>query len=283
MRKPNDSILTASQLVKVRAEAERALREGGALGVLPTPVEGIMAAANVQEVKENVLNESFVAKMRTAAGSALKSALSKVLGILQATTGLVFLDQTLMKVKKTFIRFHESAHGFLPWQRKMYAVVEDCKLTLESNVADLFDREANFFASEVLFQLDTFIEDAESREFSIWTPVRMSKEYGASIYASVRQYVSKNSRTCAVLVLNLPELIEGHGFQATLRRPIQSESFSEIFGNQQWNDVFTPDDPIGAMIPVGRKYSGKRALSIQSRCTRRRSSTAPVRCSASST
>jgi hypothetical protein len=263
MRKPDDATLSAGQRAKVRAEAERALREAGALGIFPTPVERIMAVANVKEVQDQVLDEGFLAKLRADPGGLVKSALSKVLGIFHAKEGLVFLDHTLMKVKKTFVRLHEAAHGFLPWQRSMYALVEDCEHALESDVACLFDREASVFASEVLFQIDTFADDARSREFSIWTPVRMSKDYGASIYAAVRQYVSKHDKLCAVLVLNMPVLVEGDGFVSILRRPIVSNSFLATFGNSLWADRYTPGDRIGAMIPIsGRKYSGKRNLPL---------------------
>lgn len=263
MRKPDDCSLTVGQRTKVRAEAERALREAGALGVFPTPVDRILAVAKVVEVHEDVLNPSFLAKIRAEAGGAIKSALSKVLGLFHAKDGLVFIDRTINKVRQTFIRLHEAGHGFLPWQRDMYALVEDCEHALDSDTAALFDREAGVFASEVLFQLDTFIDDARSREFSIWTPVRMSKDYGASIYAAVRQYVAKHDRVCAVLVLNMPELVEGDGFRATLRRPIESVAFRRQFGTKMWRDIYTPDDEIGALVPVGgRKYSGKQTLSL---------------------
>lgn len=269
MRKPDDCSLTRVQHARVRAEAERALRESGALGIFPTPIADIMAVAKVMEVEEDVLNEGFVTKLRAkaaSAGLALRSALSKVLGLFHASEGLIFIDQSLLEVKKRFVRLHESAHGFLPWQRGMYAVVEDCEKTLDPDVADVFDREANVFASEVMFQLNAFIDEAESREFSIYTPIRMSKAYGASIYSTVRQYVSKNSRACVVLVLNPPDLIEGDGFRATLRRAIASDSFSRIFGALPWPSTFTPDDEVGALVPLGkRRASGKRSLGLTDR------------------
>ena len=264
MQRPDDCSLTPSQLARVRAEAERALREAGALGVFPTPVEAIMTVAKVEEVKEDVLNPSFIAKLRSGvekAGGALKRAVSKVMGLFHASAGLVFLDQTLMAVKKRFVRLHESGHGFMPWQRPMYALVEDCEHALDAEAAELFDREANVFAAEVLFQLDGFRDMAEGYAFSIWTPVKLAKKFDASIYACVRQYVSKNHRACAVVVLNMPEFIPGDGFRATLRRPIQSESFTTLFGAHDWKRVYTPDDDIGALIPVnGNKSSGKRPL-----------------------
>lgn len=86
MRKPDDATLSVGQRAKVRAEAERALREAGAFGIFPTPVDRIMSVAKVEEVQDHVLDEGFLAKLRADAGGAIKSALSKVLGIFHANT-----------------------------------------------------------------------------------------------------------------------------------------------------------------------------------------------------
>lgn len=264
--KPDDCSLSPEQYARVRKEAERALNEAGAIGRYPTCIPDIMSIANVEEVPGDVLNESFLTKMRLQAGTALKKALSKVLGLFDSKAGLIFIDRSMHLVKQTFVRLHETAHGFLKWQRPMYAVVEDCEQSLEPGVADLFDREANVFASEVLFQLDGFTNEAEEKKFSILTPVNLSKKYGASIYSAVRRYVSQNWRACAVLVLNPPEIIEGDGFRASVRRFVASAKFIEIFGNSVWPEYFTPDDHIGAFVPVGnRRMSGKRELTLKDR------------------
>jgi hypothetical protein len=270
MRRPDDCSLTPGQLAIIRKEAERALREAGALGVFTTPVEEIMSVANVEEVKEDLLSPGLLAKIHAGAekaGGLLKRAVSKVMGLFHASAGLVYLDQGLIEVKKRFVRLHESAHGFLPWQRALYAVVEDCDKSLDPDAAELFDREANVFASEVLFQLDAFRDMAESRTFEVWTPVRLAKQFNASIYASIRQYVSKNHRACAVMVLDMPALIEGDGFRANLRRVVQSPAFTETFGNDIWNaSYYTPADEIGRLIPLGkRKSSGKRNMVLVDR------------------
>lgn len=259
--RPDDCTLTQGEFAKVRAEAERALREAGALGVFPTPIDHILDVAKVEEVKEDVLNPSFVEKMRAKAGGYLKSAVSKVIGLFDAVAGLIFLDQSLYLPKRRFVTFHEAAHGFLPWQRGMYKIVEDCEMALDPETAELFDRQANVFAAEVLFQLDTFATMAADEKFSIWTPIGLAKKFEASLYASIRQYVSKNHHRCAVLVLNKPELIEGAGFRSTLRRAVQSPTFTEVFGQHAWRTVFTPDDEFGALVPLGsRRASGKRGM-----------------------
>jgi hypothetical protein len=176
---------------------------------------------------------------------------------------LIFVDRTLMAVRQRFVRLHESAHGFLPWQRPMYALVEDSKHALDPDTADLFDREANTFASEVLFQLDTFRDLAEEQPFDILTPVGLAKKFNASIYAAIRQYVSKNHRICAVVVLNMPVLDTDVGFRATLRRVVMSDTFKAVFGGRRWAEVYTPDDDIGRLVPVhGRRISGRRQLGL---------------------
>ena len=264
MEKPDDSTLTREQYALVRSEAERALQQSGALGVFPTPIEQVMASADVEEVHEDVLNESFIAKMRKQGGDSLKKALSKVIGLFDAKARLIFIDRSIAIVKQKFVRLHEIGHAFLTWQRDLYGIVEDCEKTIEPELADQFDREANVFASEVLFQLDHFQQEAAQYDFSILTPVRLSRSYGSSIYSAVRQYVTKHHRSCAVLVLNPPQACDGFGFTATLRRRCFSRTFLETFGNLSLPPFFTPDDQIGRLVPInGRKMTGQRQIDLK--------------------
>lgn len=263
MMKPDDSSLTPPQLAKIREEARRVLEEAGAVGTFPTPVPQIMQVARVEEVTEDVLSPTFVASLRRKAGNTLKRALTKVVGLFDATARLIYIDRTLHVVKQTFVRLHETAHGFLSWQRDLYAVVEDCEQTLSPETAELFDREANVFASEVLFQLDGFANEVADQPFGIKVPLRFAKKYGASLYSSIRQYVSKSPERCCVLVLNPPELMDEEGFRCELRRVVASESFLESMGVIPWPDVITPSDPLGALVPVGgRRMSRPRSIRI---------------------
>ena len=265
-RLPDDSYLTPAQLAKVRAEAGRALEEAGVMGILPTPVDQVLAVAQVEEVTEDVLNEPFLAGLRRKAGKSLKQAVTKVMGVFDAVASLVFIDQLLVPVKKRFVRLHEAAHAFLPWQRPMYRVVEDCDKSIDPEAAALFDREANFFASEVLFQNDTFHNLAADKPFEIWAPIRLAKKFNASLYSSIRQYVSKSHYTCVVLVLNPPEFKATVGFKATLRRVVSSSTFARMFDDHRWPQFYTPDDQIGRLVPIGkRKSSGKQEMVLTDR------------------
>jgi hypothetical protein len=267
VRKADDSSLSRAQRDNIRTEATRALEAAGALGHFPTNVSAVMAEANATEVHDDVLSEpgflEFMRRQGRKAGGVLKSALDKVLGLFDARAGEIFIDRSLHRVKQTFIRLHETAHAYLPWQRKMYTLVEDSALSIDPDVADLFDREANVFASDVLFQLDTFSKEANDQDFGIFVPVNLGKKYGASAYASIRRYVAKHHKTCVVVVLDPPQFDADSGFRAALRRPIPSPTFQARFSRIAWADHFTPDDDIGAMVPLGkRRASGKRTIEL---------------------
>ena len=141
----------------------------------------------------------------------------------------------------------------LPWQKDIYAVTEDCEKTLAPGIADEFEKEASVFATEVAFQLDTFTEEAADHKVGILVPVNLKKRYGSSIYSAVRRYVSTHHKACLVLVLEPPLIHEDLGFTCDLRRVVASKSFDEQFGELSWPEYFSPDDEIGAAVPVGGK------------------------------
>jgi hypothetical protein len=266
MSKADDTVRNASQLAQIRAQAQRALQAANACGRYPTPVADVMEAAELVVVDDDVLSESFLARMRKKAfkvGDALKSALSKVRGLFDVKARLVYIDRTVKAVKQTFLKLHETAHGILTWQRDVYGLVEDCDKTLSPEVSEEFDREANAFASEVLFQLDDFTKQAADEPFGIGVPMKLSKKYGASVYASIRRYVSTHHRACAVIVTEPPVPMDGEGFTAALRRVEPSPEFERLFGGVSWPEQFTPSDDIGAVIPFGRRMSRPRSMSLK--------------------
>lgn len=254
MIRPDDSSLTAEQYMNVRKEAERRLRDADAFGRFPTPVDDVMAAAQVLLAPHDILDDGFLKKMRVKAERVLKSAIEKVWGLFDATARMIFVDRSVIPVKQTFLKLHETGHASLPHQNKIFSLFEDCKKSLDPETSELFDREANVFASEVLFQLGKFEEEAADMSFGLKTPMQLSKRYGASVYASVRRYVRHNEKTCAVLVLNQPELLEGEGFVINLRRFIASQSFERHFGDY-FPERFSSHDNIGSLVPIGRRMS----------------------------
>jgi hypothetical protein len=262
--KDDDSSLDDSRRERVRKEALKMLIKTGAIGRFPTPVEDVLSAAKLEVVPEDLANLPFMDRMRNKAVGSLKRALSKLLGVIDIKGGLVFIDHTVKAAKQTFLKLHEVAHSFLIWQRDAYSVIEDCESTLESKTADLFDREANLFATEVLFQLDSFIQETADSPFGIKVPLGLTGKYGASAYAAIRQYVSKNHRACAVVVLNPPESNPAFGFQVTTRRVVVSAPWAEMVGSFSLPESLSPSHPLWALIPMGgKRMSRPRQIAIQ--------------------
>lgn len=129
-------------------------------------------------------------------------------------------------------------------------MVESDKKSILPDVADLFDREAQVFASIVLFQNGGFSRDAEKLEFGLQTAVDLSDKYGASIYSSIWEFAAKNSRACVVLVTTPPEMCPGDGFRARLIHKIPSPNFIAEFGEPMFPRHITPDHDIGQLLPI---------------------------------
>ncbi|MFS0739002.1 hypothetical protein ABC365_00085 [Brevundimonas sp. 3P9-tot-E] len=253
MMLPDDCTLGADQAQEVRAAARRALEEAGAIGVFPTPVDQILDAARV-EIVPLAIDEGYLARLRQkaeAAGKALLSAISKVWGVFDPHARVAFIDPETPKDKLPFLKLHEGGHAVLPWQ-KAFGLFEDCRKTLDPEVKSGFEREANVFASEVLFQIDAFGEEAKDMAFGIKTPLALAKRYGASVYATVRRYVTSSDRICAVLVFNPGELKEGFGLVSELRRAVSSPTFQSRFPTHVWPTQVSSGDDLGKAIPFGR-------------------------------
>jgi hypothetical protein len=264
--KKDDSSLTREQRARVRNEADGLLDRADARGVFPTPVDYILQVAKVSVVSDQDITDGYIAQL-TRAGSkavaAFKSAISKVWGLFESGARLIHIDRVVYRVKQTFLKLHETGHGYLSWQRDIYAVTADCEKSLADDIKDLFEREANAFASDILFQGEGFTKEAANYDFGFDAPLKLSKKYGASLYATIRRYVSESPHAYAVLVLDPPVLTERVGFRCALRRPITSPLFDATVGRIPWAGSFSPDDAIGRMVPMWpRRMTGIRSFDI---------------------
>jgi len=262
--RPDDSILDAHQLLTVQRHADLLLRRASALGRFPTPINDLMAAAKLTVVDDKVLNESFLRQLVKRARSGfetVKSALSKVLGLFDAEERLVVLDLAVPAPRMPFIKLHEAGHGTLPHQSRVYRFIHDCEKTLDPDITDLFEREANVFASEVLFQGDIFSAEAHDQKFGIKVPMALAKKFGASNYATFRRYVMTNPHACCVVVLEQAVQDGEGGFHALVRRIVASESFHAIYDSESLFAVITPSHPLSPAVPaVGKRMTFQKEI-----------------------
>ncbi|RFB76606.1 ImmA/IrrE family metallo-endopeptidase [Methylovirgula sp. 4M-Z18] len=268
MAKADDSSLDPEQLHAVHSAARRALDRASGWGILPTPIPIILEAAKLKVAPASAFDprrimDYLIGKTERVA-RAIKSAISKTFGILDADESLIHIDHTVHESKQNFLKLHEAGHHELPTHRKLFRFFQDCEKTLAPDISDLFEREANNFARFVLFQGDGFRTMAADHPFGIKTPMKLAKEFGASIYASCREYARTNHRPCAVYVLDPIVFCEGVGARADVRRIETSPLFRQQFG-QPTEQAITLDDSLGRALPVGKRMTRPTTVSITDR------------------
>ena len=272
MTKPDDSTLTVEDLRIIEKRARDILNRASAWNRFPTPIEDILAAARLKVAGHSIFDPdriiAFLQEKTKSAGRAIKnvgnkikSALSKVLGLYDAVEYEIHIDNTVHPSKQTFLTLHETGHHEIPAHRKIFRLFKDCEKTLAPETADQFDREANNFARFVLFQGNTFAQLAADCPFGITTPIRLSKKFGASIYASAREYARTNHRACVVFIMEPIEFVHGTGAKADVRRIEPSPAFMEQFGAPT-ETAITLDHALGPVLPIYSKMTKPRSLSI---------------------
>lgn len=270
MIKSDDSSLTPEEYAAVRKAAVSLLDRGGAWNVHPTPVPHLMAAAQLKTAPVSAFDPRAIERYARQAGEAasrfLKSAIEKVLGIFDVQADVVHIDESVNKEKQAFLSLHEAGHKEIPHQRGMFKWIQDCTATLSPDVADLFDREANNFATIVLFQDDGFGKMAADSAFGIKVPLSLQRKFGSSVYATMRQYVRTHEKACAVIVLDPPQASDGNGFTANVRRIVHSPEFIRRFGSLHLPEAITTDSALARFIPTGsRRMSRPYALALADR------------------
>ena len=268
MVKPDDRNLTPDQLRAVEKRASGLLNRASGWNRYPTPVKDILEAAQVSVASVGVFDSTtimeYISRKAGHTADKLKSAISKVFGIYDAEQELIHIDSTVSKSKQNFLKLHEVGHQQIPWHKKLFRIFQDCEKTLSPETADLFEREANNFARFVLFQGTNYGQIAADHALEIKTPMKLAKMFGASIYASCREFARTNHRPCLVYVLEPIKYCERSGTKADVRRIEASPSFKRQFG-MPGDTVISLDHPIGSVLPVGRRMSRPMSIRIKDR------------------
>lgn len=229
---------------------------------LPTPVDDLVACLGLVVSRDVTLDESqadffavqeeYTKALSSTSYSALKSSLRKALGLIDLHDSIIYLDQTVSPQKQTFLKLHEVGHKVLPWQRDTYLFLDDEK-TLSPDVQRLFEREANRFAAEVLFQADRFTHNSRDLPLEIETPLYLAKHYGASAHATIRRYVEVSHRCCSVLIMRRTQLGSNGEPEFRVAYVVRSPKFARQFEGLGWPARLNDKSPLIRALQSGRQ------------------------------
>ena len=201
----------------------------------------------------------FGRRQHAKAFFAVKAAISKVLGLYDANEQIIHIDESVGPSKQKFLKLHETGHHELPAHRKIFTFFQDCEKSLAPEIADQFEREANNFARFALFQGTTFQLMAADSPMGIKSPMNLAKKFGASNYASAREFARTNHRPCVVYILEPIKTPPGKPAYAEVRRVETSPSFAAQFGSPV-DVLIDSDHALYPLLPIGKKMTAPTSL-----------------------
>ncbi|TCD12966.1 ImmA/IrrE family metallo-endopeptidase [Pedobacter frigidisoli] len=229
-----------------------ALYKSNSLGVFPTPVDKILKYAELR-VDSSVDLSKAPSNFFLKKGLALKSGWAKIRGVLDRTEKVIYLDLNQHASKQKFVKLHEVGHELCGWQSNMLKYLDDDE-TLDPDINDMFESEANYFASSALFQVQIFNEKVGEYPLELATCLQLQKLFGGSFHATIRRYVEHSKKRCALLVLNKESKSPFSTVNLSLRNYFQSPSFTKELGQIEWETTFDYD------VPFVQNYLSNRRM-----------------------
>lgn len=213
----------------VRREAERLLRDGDVARRLPTPVEDLVAATGLVRGSDEIFAEHVLARAPRELRDAVRRLSGKVRAMLDRHEREIYVSPDITLIgRRNFQTLHEVGHERLPWQQRLAYADDDARLSWSTHIR--FEREANEFASEVLFQSGFFTEVAGQYAIGMASVVELGEMFGASYHATFRRYASTHAAAvCGVVIECSP----------CSKTPL-SYRRHEAFASETWKDRF-PD------------------------------------------
>ncbi|HEY3713172.1 MAG TPA: ImmA/IrrE family metallo-endopeptidase [Jatrophihabitantaceae bacterium] len=213
----------------VRKYATATLNLAGARYTVPTPMEEIRQA--LQLVRADEL-DAMVANLKSRwlpdKWRAGKRRIARVRGFLAVRERIVYIDPHLRPTQARFVLGHEIGHDALPWQHAAYQV--DDAGTLAPDVQEKFEREANSFAADLLFNIDELRLLSMSAPLSLTAPLELHTRFDASLIATTRRFVEDHHGTCALVLLGQHEVRSLGRPAARLMFGVQSAKFADRYG-----------------------------------------------------
>jgi Zn-dependent peptidase ImmA (M78 family) len=170
---------------------ETILVEAGTAGVLPTNEGKLLQFLGLQQLSFDFVNEVPWVPGETRMPGELRAALH--------LDEKVVATQAGQGEKRTrFSIFHEIAHCVLPEHHERIFIDNDQTLGYWTKAR--FEREANQFAADLLFQGNLFSEHALSQPTSLNTVLGLVPRFGASYESGLRRYTEMHVEPCALIV-----------------------------------------------------------------------------------
>lgn len=179
--------------------AESLVSRGGAAGVLPTPIDDLIAVSNLAvPVDPTPFIQGFLSRLHGAAQDTFISAMQKLRGIADLRERAIYIPSEVKPARVKWVKTHELGHQVIPWHHVNTGYRDD-DLSLSQDAQEKFDQEANYFAGEVIFQGKRFRKMARDFTPSFAAVFKLADEHGASRHATLWRFVEDHDEPIAAV------------------------------------------------------------------------------------
>ena len=194
-----DLIRRPESAEEVSKWAGKALRIADAIGQLPTPIDDLLEAAKVGNLKiDEEVKQSFAARLEGIVRQEFYSMWQKIRGIADLRERVTYIDDNTTPQRIRFAKGHELGHELLPWHTLDPGCFDD-DLSLKCAAEEIFDAEANFFSAEVIFQGSNFTRIVRDYALGFDSIFHLADMHGASRHSTAWRYVEEQDESVALV------------------------------------------------------------------------------------
>ena len=175
------------------------LRRADVYGVLPTPISELYEFSQIECLTFGVEEQRRWERLRESAQSVVRSMFQKIRGFGDLREKVVFVASDSPVARDRFVKGHELGHQIIPWHRVRREYMDDDH-TLSPATRALFEREANFFAAEVLFQAELFSRRARDFTPSLDAVFTLAEAHQSSRQATLWRFAEVHDYPVAAAI-----------------------------------------------------------------------------------
>jgi hypothetical protein len=230
--------------VEISRIADDLLRKAGAAGVLPTPVDQMLETAKISDVISiEECSESFFSGLKESARDTFKGIMQKIRGVADLRKRAIYIQQSDKPPRVLFTKLHELGHQQIPWHTVDPTYLDD-DATLSPNIQTEFEKEASFFASDLMFQGKRFRKRALDYTPSFDAVFELATLHGASRHATIWRYIEEHDEALAVALYYPVNSFDDHNRQVlSLWKMVSSSKFLEKYGDVELPLLIRTGDP----------------------------------------
>jgi hypothetical protein len=182
--------------------ADRLLRKADAYGRWPTPVDDLIAAADLVEPDHSMLSNFVLEQAPAHLRGIIRKLSGRVRAVLDRKEREIHVDPAIQNEgRRSFHKLHEVSHDMFDWQKALGFADDDATLSLSTR--KLFEWQANQGAAELLFQRNGFRDLAREYTTSMAAVVELAALVGSSAHATFRRFVEVQEFAVAGVVMDI--------------------------------------------------------------------------------